>query len=41
RTIDQVSQRTLDQMLWHAVHGQDSKPPPPGPNATPESGDGD
>jgi YVTN family beta-propeller protein len=41
RTIDQVSQRRLDQILWHAVHGQRSAPPPPGPNATPEEPDGD
>jgi hypothetical protein len=41
RTIDQVSQRRLDQILWHSVHGQRSAPPPPGPNATPESPDGD
>jgi hypothetical protein len=40
RTIDKVTQRTLDRMLWHAVHGQRSTPPPPGPNATPEA-DGD
>jgi len=40
RTIDKVSQRTLDRMLWRAVHGQRSAPPPPGPNATPEA-DGD
>jgi YVTN family beta-propeller protein len=38
RTIDRVPQRTLDRMLWHAVHGQHSKAPPPGPNATPEAG---
>jgi hypothetical protein len=37
RTIDKVPQRTLDRMLWHAVHGQRSTPPPPGPNATPEA----
>jgi hypothetical protein len=30
---DQVTQRVLDRMLWHAVHGRRSKPPPPGPNA--------
>jgi YVTN family beta-propeller protein len=40
RTIDKVPQATLDRMLWHAVHGQRSTPPPPGPNATPEA-DGD
>jgi YVTN family beta-propeller protein len=41
RTIDKVPQRTLDRMLWHAIHGQRSAPPPPGPNATPEEEDGD
>jgi YVTN family beta-propeller protein len=41
RTIDRVSQRTLDRMLWHAIHGQHATPPPPGPNATPEAEDDD
>ncbi len=41
RTIDKVSQRTLDRMLWHAIHGQHSTPPPPGPNATPEADEDD
>jgi YVTN family beta-propeller protein len=41
RTIDKISQRSLDRMLWHAVHGRRSAPPPPGPNATPETEDGD
>jgi YVTN family beta-propeller protein len=41
RTIDSVPQRTLDRMIWHAVHGQRSTPPPPGPNATPEAEDDD
>ena len=31
--IDQVPQHTLDGILWHAVHGAGSTPPPPGPNA--------
>jgi hypothetical protein len=31
--LDRVPQRTLDRILWHAVHGQSSTPPPPGPNA--------
>jgi hypothetical protein len=39
---DQVPQRLLDRQLWHAVHGQGSKPPPPGPNAEgPEAEDQD
>jgi DNA-binding beta-propeller fold protein YncE len=35
--LDQVPQRVLDQILWHAVHGAKSTPPPPGPNAEDES----
>jgi phospholipase C len=39
---DRVPQRVLDEQLWHAVHGQGSKPPPPGPNAEgPGAGDDD
>jgi YVTN family beta-propeller protein len=41
---DQVPQQVLDAMLWHYRHGYKSKPPPPGPNASPEDtkrGDGD
>jgi YVTN family beta-propeller protein len=30
--LDQVPQRVLDRILWHAVYGEDSTPPPPGPN---------
>jgi hypothetical protein len=41
RNLDLVPQRTLDRILWHAVHGADSTPPAPGPNAQPERGDGD
>ncbi len=33
RTLDQVPQRTLDAILWQAVHGAGASPPPPGPNA--------
>jgi hypothetical protein len=33
RDLDAVPQHTLDNLLWKSVHGQDSKPPPPGPNA--------
>jgi DNA-binding beta-propeller fold protein YncE len=39
--LDQVPQRILDRILWHAVHGEDSTPPPPGPNAEDESLDHD
>ncbi len=31
---DQVSERKLDSILWHYVHGANSTPPPPGPNAS-------
>jgi hypothetical protein len=33
---DQVSQATLDQILWHSVYGANSTPPPPGPGAVGE-----
>jgi hypothetical protein len=33
--IDRVPQQTLDGVLWKAVHGAASTPPPPGPNAEP------
>lgn len=32
---DQVTQEDLDRILWQSVHGADSQPPPPGPNASP------
>ena len=38
RTLDQLTQRKMDQLLWIAVHGPKSKPPNPGPNAVPEHG---
>ncbi len=31
---DQMPQRVLDAILWHAVHGEGSQPPPPGPDAS-------
>jgi len=31
---DQVPERQLDAMLWHAAHGFSSAPPPPGPDAS-------
>ena len=34
---DQVPQSTLDQILWHSVHGANSTPPPPGPGAVGEA----
>jgi hypothetical protein len=33
RSIDAVPQDVFDRVLWAAVHGAGSKPPPPGPNA--------
>jgi hypothetical protein len=33
---DHVPQQTLDRLLWQSVHGEDSTPPPPGPNAVNE-----
>ncbi|MFL5779989.1 MAG: bifunctional YncE family protein/alkaline phosphatase family protein, partial [Thermoleophilaceae bacterium] len=34
--IDAVPQHTLDNQLWKSVHGERSKPPAPGPNASGE-----
>jgi hypothetical protein len=31
--VDTVPQKQLDAILWKSVHGADSTPPPPGPNA--------
>lgn len=31
---DRTPQRYLDRILWQYVHGRDSEPPPPGPNAS-------
>jgi hypothetical protein len=40
--VDRVSQSELDAVLWKSVHGADSTPPPPGPNAVRETeSDGD
>jgi DNA-binding beta-propeller fold protein YncE len=38
---DRVPQRELDAILWKYVHGQSSKPPPPGPNASGEDEEGE
>jgi hypothetical protein len=32
---DLVPQSLFDAALWHSVYGEDSTPPPPGPNASP------
>ena len=37
--LDQVPQALLDRILWHAVHGEDSTPPPPGPHGEDASED--
>jgi DNA-binding beta-propeller fold protein YncE len=34
RTPDTMDQQSLDAVLWKSVHGDDSTPPPPGPNAS-------
>jgi hypothetical protein len=39
--VDRVPQRTLDGVLWKSVHGPDATPPPPGPNAEPETANSD
>jgi hypothetical protein len=31
---DRTPQRYLDRILWQYVHGPESEPPPPGPNAS-------
>lgn len=31
---DTMDQQSLDSVLWQSVHGADSTPPPPGPNAS-------
>jgi DNA-binding beta-propeller fold protein YncE len=33
---DQIPQRLLDRVVWQSVHGANSTPPPPGPNAEQE-----
>jgi DNA-binding beta-propeller fold protein YncE len=33
KCLDCSSQRDVDRLLWMSVHGLDSEPPPPGPNA--------
>jgi hypothetical protein len=33
--VDSIPQGRLDAELWRSVHGARSKPPPPGPNASP------
>jgi hypothetical protein len=34
RKLDSMPQRYLDAVLWKSIHGADSVPPPPGPNAS-------
>jgi hypothetical protein len=33
--LDLVPQELFDRALWHSVYGPDSKPPKPGPDASP------
>jgi len=33
--LDEIPQHKLDALLWKSVHGQESTPPPAGPNADP------
>jgi DNA-binding beta-propeller fold protein YncE len=33
--LDEIPQVEMDRLLWQAVHGPRSAPPPPGPNAQP------
>jgi hypothetical protein len=37
--LDEVPQAVMDRILWRSVHGRDSRPPLPGPNASPEERD--
>ena len=39
--VDRVPQAVLDEILWKSVHGAQSEPPPPGPNAENEQADKD
>jgi DNA-binding beta-propeller fold protein YncE len=39
RKLDSMPQNALDAVLWKSVHGQNSQPPPPGPNASGEDDD--
>jgi DNA-binding beta-propeller fold protein YncE len=34
RGLDRIPQRKLDALLWKSIHGWESTPPPPGPNAS-------
>ncbi|MFL5846190.1 MAG: alkaline phosphatase family protein [Solirubrobacteraceae bacterium] len=35
KRLDETPQHVLDKILWQSVHGANSQPPPPGPNAEP------
>ena len=39
--LDEIPQRELDALLWKSIHGWDSAPPPPGPNAVAAAVDAD
>jgi hypothetical protein len=39
--LDEIPQREMDALLWKSVHGWNSTPPPPGPNAVAGAVDAD
>ena len=39
--LDEIPQREMDALLWKSIHGWDSKPPQPGPNAVAGAVDAD
>jgi hypothetical protein len=39
--LDEIPQRQMDALLWKSIHGWQSKPPPPGPNAVAGAVDAD
>jgi hypothetical protein len=39
--LDEIPQREMDALLWKSIHGWDSTPPPPGPNAVAGAVDAD
>jgi hypothetical protein len=39
--LDEIPQREMDALLWKSIHGWQSKPPPPGPNAVAGAVDAD
>ena len=39
--LDEIPQREMDALLWKSIHGWQSEPPPPGPNAVAGAVDAD